>query len=208
MSVVHESSNLSETVSNMVSYIQNTTTPHTPLYETTQQAEGKSLLYLRQSPSARLLSQKSRITTFWRIKKTTPRGLEPLSCKATPRYQLGAIPVFATTSYGLGGIRTHDRFLSREPSCPLDYEPILFPATFDPFGLPDHNGAGKGGGILWRVEYARADSNYLSAGYVRLNEPPLQHSYISGLADHCLPPLKKKQRVHAGQLTTLHYNYN
>jgi hypothetical protein len=52
MSVVRESSNLSETPPNAVSYIQKTTTPKTPLYETTQQAEGKVLLYLRQSPSA------------------------------------------------------------------------------------------------------------------------------------------------------------
>ena len=50
--VAHKSSNLSETNTNMVSYIIDTTTPKTPLYETTQQAEGKSLLNLRQSPSA------------------------------------------------------------------------------------------------------------------------------------------------------------
>jgi hypothetical protein len=49
MIVVHESSNLSETGINAVSHIF-TTTPKTPLYET--RAEGRTLLYLRQSPSA------------------------------------------------------------------------------------------------------------------------------------------------------------
>ena len=52
--VEHESSNLSET-KNMVSYIIDTTTPKTPLYETTQQAEGKKPLHLQVSPSAHLL---------------------------------------------------------------------------------------------------------------------------------------------------------
>ena len=156
--VAHESSNLSETVSNMVSYIQNTTTPKTPLYET--QAEGKTHL-LRQSPSACKLPYSSKVRA--------------------PQKMIS--------------------FVGDDGSIPS----LGVPAAFIPFSLPD-----TGAGIFQKLNhttFARADSNYLSAGYVRLNEPPLQHSYISGLADHCLPPLKK-QRVHAGQLTTLHYNYN
>jgi len=61
MMVEHESSNLSET-KNMVSYIIDTTTPKTPLYETTQQAEGKH--YSLQSPSACILVVNNRLRTI------------------------------------------------------------------------------------------------------------------------------------------------
>jgi hypothetical protein len=90
MMVAHESSNLSETNTNfyekfdqnifwssflpqvkrLVSYIQKITTPKTPLYETTQQAEGKVLLYLRQSPSARKLPYSSMVRAPQKMSST------------------------------------------------------------------------------------------------------------------------------------------
>jgi hypothetical protein len=70
MNVVYESLNLPETQTNKVSYIQKITTPKTPLYETTQQAEGKVLLYLRQSPSARKLPYSSMVRAPQKMSST------------------------------------------------------------------------------------------------------------------------------------------
>jgi hypothetical protein len=112
MNVVYESLNLPETQTNKVSYNQTPTLP-LPLYET--QAEGKVLLYLRQSPSARKLPYSSMVRA--------------------PQKMISM-------------------FVGDDGSIPS----LGIPAAFDPFCLPDNNGAGMFSNH--NHTFARSDYNY------------------------------------------------